>query len=186
MPDSRTCPPTPRSRWRSTRTSRATSTRRSIRFWPSFPFGDRTIEELIAEQFAGADSDVDFEQDVKPVLGNPAVVGAIDVASFLGAGNDESFVAALQTDDQDALDNLIEKSGARETGETAGATKYEDGGSVFAVDGDMVVLANSEQSLDRALERADGDERLSQDHFEAAFEGYPNAAWPASTRTSRT
>ncbi len=141
-----------------------------------FPFGDRTIAELVAEQLAGADSDVDFEQDVRPILGNTAVVGATDVASFLEAGNDESFVAALQTDDQEALDNLIEKSGAREAGETAGATKYEDGGSVFAVDGDMVVLANSEQSLDRALERADGDERLTQDQFEAAFDTNPNAA----------
>ena len=141
-----------------------------------FPFGDRTIAELVADQVRGADSDVDFEKDVRPILGNTAVLGATDIQTFLADGNDESFVAALQTDDQEALDNLIEKSGAEEAGETAGATKYEDGGSVFAVDGDMVVLANSERSLDRALERADADERLTQDQFEAAFDTNPNAA----------
>ena len=104
------------------------------------------------------------------------MLGATDIQSFLADGNDESFVAALQTDDQEALDNLIEKSGAEEAGETAGATKYEDGGSVFAVDGDVVVLADSERSLDRALERADGDDRLTQDEFEGAFDENPNAA----------
>jgi hypothetical protein len=141
-----------------------------------FPFGDKTIAELIAEQVGGADSDVDFERDVRPILGNTAVLGATDIESFLADDNDESFVAALQAEDGDALDDLIEKSGAQEAGETAGATKYEDGGSVFAVDGDVVVLADSERSLDRALERADGDERLTQHQFEAAFDTNPNAA----------
>ena len=141
-----------------------------------FPFGDRTIAELIADQLGGTGSDVDFEEDVRPILGNPAVLGATDIRSFLADDNDDSFVAALQADDQEALESLIEKSGAEEAGETAGATKYEDGGSVFAVDDDVVVLADSERSLDRALERADGDDRLTQDEFEGAFDENPNAA----------
>ena len=40
----------------------------------------------------------------------------------------------------------------------------------------MVVLAGSEQLLDQALERADGDERLSEDDFDAALEGLPDEA----------
>ena len=59
---------------------------------------------------------------------------------------------------------------------TAGATKYEDDGTVFAVDDDVVVLAGSEEALDRALERADGDDHLTQDQYEAAFDGLPDAA----------
>ena len=67
----------------------------------------------------------------------------------------------------------MDESGAKETGETAGATKYEDGGTIFAVDGAMVVLAGSEEALDQALERADGDGGLSQDDYEEALEGLP-------------
>ena len=138
-----------------------------------FPFGDKTVKELIADQLADADSGVNFEQDVEPVLGNPFVVGALDVASFVGDEQNDDFVAALEADDEDALDNLVDESGAKETGETAGATKYEDGGTIFAVDGAMVVLAGSEKALDQALERADGDGGLSQDDYEQALEGLP-------------
>jgi Protein of unknown function (DUF3352) len=138
-----------------------------------FPFGDKTVKELIADQLAGADSGVNFEQDVEPLLGNPFVVGALDVASFVGDEQNDDFVAALETDDEDALDNLVDESGAKETGETAGATKYEDGGTIFAVDGAMVVLAGSEKALDQALERADGDGGLSKDDYEGALEGLP-------------
>ncbi len=36
------------------------------------------------------------------------------------------------------------------------------------------MLAGSEEALDRALERADGDDHLTQDTFQAAFEGLPD------------
>ena len=58
----------------------------------------------------------------------------------------------------------------------AGATKYEDGGTSFAVKGDMVVFAGSSERLDQALERADGDEHLDEDDFNAALEGLPGNA----------
>ncbi|HEX2415886.1 MAG TPA: DUF3352 domain-containing protein [Thermoleophilaceae bacterium] len=141
-----------------------------------FPFGDQTVKQLIAEQVAGTDSGVNFEEDVEPILGNPFVVGALDVASFIGDQQSDDFVAALQSDDQEALDDLVDKTGAERTSETAGATKYEDDGTVFAVDGDVVVLAGSEEALDRALERADGDDHLTQDQYQAAFDGLPDAA----------
>ena len=62
-----------------------------------FPFGDKTVKELIADQLADADSGVNFEQDVEPVLGNPFVVGALDVASFVGDEQNDDFVAALES-----------------------------------------------------------------------------------------
>ena len=138
-----------------------------------FPFGDKTVKELIGDHLADAASGVTCEQAGEALLGTPFVVGALDVASFVGDEQNDDFVAALETDDEDALDNLVDESGAKETGETAGATKYEDGGTIFAVDGAMVVLAGSEEALDQALERADGDGGLSQDDYEEALEGLP-------------
>ena len=63
-----------------------------------FPFGDRTVEELIA-RIAGADSGVNFE-DVEPIL-NPFVVGALDVGSRSSATS-RGRLPALQSDDRGA------------------------------------------------------------------------------------
>jgi hypothetical protein len=64
----------------------------------------------------------------------------------------------------------------RKTGEESGATLYEDGGTIFAVEDDMVVLANDRQQLTEALERADGDDHLDEDTFNEGLDGLPEGA----------
>ena len=91
---------------------------------------------------------VDFDKDIKPLLGNPAVISATDVTSFLSDTADSGFVAALQVKDKDALDSLVEKTGAKKQGEVAGATVYQDRDTSFAVNDDMVVLAGSRELLE--------------------------------------
>ena len=66
---------------------------------------------------------VDFDKDIKPLLGNPAVISATDVGSFLSDADQAGFVAALQVKDKDALDSLIEKTGAKKDGEESGANR---------------------------------------------------------------
>ncbi len=141
-----------------------------------FPLDAPSVKELLRDQLTGDDSSVDFEEDVEPILGNPFVIGATDVASFLNSDETQDFVAAIKAKDKDALDNLIEKTDPREVGEVAGATKYEDGGTSFAVKDDVVVFAGSSERLDQALERADGGEHLDEDSFNAALEGLPGNA----------
>jgi Protein of unknown function (DUF3352) len=141
-----------------------------------FPLEATSVRELLRDQLGGGGSGVDFERDIEPILGNPLVIGAADASSLTGSSSTEDLVIALQAKDQGALDDLIEKSGPEEIGEVAGATKYEDGGTTFAVDGDVVVIASSEGKLDRALERADGDDHLDADTFEAALDGLPDSA----------
>jgi uncharacterized protein DUF3352 len=140
-----------------------------------FPSGDslgRMLQEQIEE---GADG-VSYEDDVRPLLGNPFVVSATDPASFIDGSEDDDFVAAIQVADTDALDGLIEKTEAREEGEVAGATVYEDEGTVFAVEDDMVVFGGTRALLEDALERADGDDHLDVDTFERSLEGLPEEA----------
>jgi Protein of unknown function (DUF3352) len=140
-----------------------------------FPLEVSSVEELLRERLAGPGSRLDFEEDVKPVLGNPFVVGAID-GSFITRSDTHEFVAAIQSRDKVALEQLIEKTGSRETGEKAGATKYEDDGAAFAVEDDMLIFAGSEELLDQALERAEGGDHLDEGAFDEALEGLPDDA----------
>ncbi|MET0762660.1 MAG: DUF3352 domain-containing protein, partial [Thermoleophilaceae bacterium] len=141
-----------------------------------FPLEASSVRELLRDQIGGGGSNVDFERDIEPILGNPLVIGATDVASLSGSSETEDFVITLQAKDKGALDDLIEKTGPEETGEVAGATKYKDSGTNFAVEDDLVVIAPSEEELDQALERADGDDHLDTDTFEAGLDGLPGSA----------
>jgi hypothetical protein len=140
-----------------------------------FPGGD-AIKGALRAQLEEGTGGVSFEEDVRPLLGNPFVVGATSVASFLGDSADDEFVAAIQVDDSDALDALIDKTKPDERGEVAGGTVYEDEGTFFAVEDDRVVLAGSEAQLGDALRRADGNDHLDEEAFEESLEGLPDQA----------
>jgi hypothetical protein len=140
-----------------------------------FPGAD-TIRALIKSQLTMGVKGADFDKDIKPLLGNPAVISATDVGSFLSDSEQAGFVAALQVDDKNALDSLIDKTRPQERGEVGGATVYQDGDTYFAVNDDVVVLAGSRELLEAALKRADGGDHLSEDDFEAGLSGLPKDA----------
>ena len=139
-----------------------------------FPFGEQARDELLNQLELGEGS---FEEDVKPILGNPFVVGATDVRSIIDDREDDDFVGALQSNDRDALVNAVEKEGAKESGEQNGATVYEDGdGDAFAIKDDVLVVAGSRELLDSALEQRESDARLTEDTFNAGLEDLPEEA----------
>jgi hypothetical protein len=140
-----------------------------------FPGAD-VIKNLLKAQLSMGQEGVEFDKDIKPLLGNPAVISATDVTSFLSPSEEDNFVAALEVKDTDKLDSLIEKTGAKKQGEVAGATVYQDQDTAFAVDDDIVVLAGSRELLDAALKRADGGDSLSEDAFDKGLEGLPDDA----------
>jgi hypothetical protein len=137
-----------------------------------FPGAD-TIKALIKSQLTFGVEGVDFDKDVKPLLGNPAVISATDVGSFLSSSEQAGFVGALQVDDKDALQSLIDKTKPQKRGDVGGATVYQDGDTFFGVKDDVVVLAGSRSLLEDALKRADGGDHLSEDDFEAGLSGLP-------------
>ena len=140
-----------------------------------FPFAD-TIKNLLKAQLTLGQKGVDFDKDIKPLLGNPAVISATDVGSFLSDSAQSGFVAALQVKDKGALDSLVEKTGAKKQGEVAGATVYQDQDTSFAVKDDVVVLAGSRELLDAALKRADAGDGMSEDDFDKGLAGLPSDA----------
>ncbi|MEX2195903.1 MAG: DUF3352 domain-containing protein [Thermoleophilaceae bacterium] len=135
------------------------------------PFGPILLQQL-QQRFEGGD--VDFEEDIEPLLGNEAVVGIADPRSLL-ADDVEGFVAALQTDDADKLEDLAQK-GTEEAGEAEGATLYRDDGTFIAVNDDVLVLSDSEEQLRAALEQRGEDDRLREDDVEDAFDDLPDDA----------
>src|SRR5688572_1894303 len=99
-----------------------------------FAFGGQARDQLrrqLEEATGGR-----FAEDVRPLLGNPVVIGATS-----GSDGSPHPVAAVQVADEDKLGGLIERSNAREVGEASGATLYEDSNSVLAVEDDVVVFA---------------------------------------------
>jgi Protein of unknown function (DUF3352) len=134
-----------------------------------FPFGDQIKELLVAKLAKG----VSFEDDVKPLLGNPFVISATGVRTFLGRSSHSDFVAAIEVDDKGAVSNLIDKTKPTKHGEVAGATVYDDQGTYFAVEDRVVVFGGSQEVLEAALKRADGGDHLDTRTFERGLAGLP-------------
>jgi hypothetical protein len=140
-----------------------------------FPFNDE-VKRQIAQSIEGRGAS--FERDIKPLLGNPVVVGGVSAKSITdnAAGNDD-FVLALQVKDTDKLDSLIEKKKVKEQGERSGAKLYKTGqGDWLAVEDDMLVAAGSKSLLAGALDQRDKDDHLTHADFDKGLEGLPKEA----------
>jgi hypothetical protein len=137
-----------------------------------FPFSGQIKDQL--EQSL-SNEDLDFEKDLKPLLGNDFVVGTDDPKNL--TGNGDAFVGAIEVRDEDKLRDLIEKE-AKQVGEKNGAKLYESAGdgSVSAVKDDVLVVADSRPTLERALDQREKDDRLRRDEFDKALEGLPDDA----------
>jgi hypothetical protein len=138
-----------------------------------FPFGDQ-IKGAVVQRLEQSSGGLSFSDDIRPVLGNPVVVGAASAQAITGESTD--FVVAAKAKDKGALDDLIDKLNPKKVGDASGATIYQDGDTFTAVKDDMVVSANDESQLKAALERADGDDHLTEDTFNQALEGLPDSA----------
>jgi Protein of unknown function (DUF3352) len=139
-----------------------------------FPFGDQA-KALLLRQFEESSGGIRYDEDLKPVLGNPLVIGAAEPQAITTSSND-AFIVAIKARDADALDDLIGRLKLKKDGEASGATLYRDGDTFVAVEDDMLVSANDESLLKSALERADGDDHFDEDTFNSALEDLPESA----------
>jgi len=136
-----------------------------------FPFGEDlrgSLEDDLSQR------DLDFDRDLKPLLGNQLVVGSPDVRSFEG---ENGFVAAIEAKDPGRLSELLERRDIERKGERNGATLYDDdGGGKFAIEDGVLVMAGSQELLDGALEQHDRGAKLTAETFEEATEDLPDDA----------
>lgn len=137
-----------------------------------FPFGDQLRQSLRRQLEEGGE--VTFDRDLKPLLGNPFVVGGINPRAVTDGRPDDEFVGALKVKDKDKLEATVERQGAREDGEASGAKLYKarDGDS-FAIKDDVLVVAGSKRLLQDALARSEGDDHLDREAFDKGLDGLP-------------
>jgi hypothetical protein len=136
-----------------------------------FPFGDQ-VKESLRDQIEQTGDGIDFDEDVKPVLGNPFVLAAPNTDAI----DSDLYIGAFKAEDKEALERLVRREASRKSGEAAGATLYTSGDSAYALKDDMLVYANDEGRLRAALERAEGDDHLDEDAFNEGLEGLPQKA----------
>lgn len=140
-----------------------------------FPFGDQLKKQLVKSI---EDGGTDFDKDVRPMLGNPIVVGGTSAQSITdNADSNEEFVAAIQVKDKDKLDSLLKNQKAKESGERAGVTFYSSGeDNWYGVEEDVLLVASSKKQLEQAADQSDADDHLTEDDFNKALAGLPKSA----------
>ena len=140
----------------------------------NFPFADRLQEALKGQLEQGS---VDFDEQIRPLLGNEVVIGTPDNASFVQSETETPFVLAVETEDAGKLQDLAEEGGEK-TGESEGYDLYKsDSDDTFlAIKDEVLVLSDDEQTLDTALKQRSEDDRLTEDDVDAAFEDLPDDA----------
>ncbi len=137
-----------------------------------FPGGADLVQQL---ESSLEDENVDFDAQIRPLLGNEFVIGAPDVES-LNAEEDQ-FVGALVVNDPEALVTVLEQQEATELDEVEGATVFEmEDGLLIAVDGSVSVVAHTQEQLEEALLQSASGESLAATTFDDALAGLPTDA----------
>ena len=137
--------------------------------------GSKSLDDAARPFFRRA-FDLDWEKDVKPLLGNELAIGVQgDPLPLTRGGETDAIVAALETSGGD-LDAVLEKAGFQAAGEASGATLYrEDEGdrTGLAVEGETLIVADDEEALRAALARHDGGDGMDADAVDEAFADLP-------------
>ncbi len=118
-------------------------------------YADKTFREV----------GLDWQDDVKPLLGNDIAIGVSgDPLSFFGGDGEASLVAALDTRGGN-VEEVLEKADLQPQGEVSGATlyRYEDQDEpAVAVEDGVLVVADDEKVLREALSRRDSGDGLDE------------------------
>jgi hypothetical protein len=138
-----------------------------------FPFSSQ-IRASLEQQLEQSSGGISFNDDAKPVLGNPIVVGSTQTGAL--GSTPSSFIFAMKAKDGGKLDDLVKKLHARKAGEASGGTLYSTSDLTFAVKDDFIVFAEDEAQLKSALERAGGDNHFDEDTFNKGLGGLPGDA----------
>ena len=133
-----------------------------------------TLDDFATD--SAKDVGLDWDEDVKPLLGNDIAVGIEgDAMALLGGDGEVSITAALDTRGGD-IEEVLEKAKFESAGETNGATLYRSEGddeAMFAVEDGVLVFGEDEQALRRALARRDDGGGVEQSTVDNALSDLP-------------
>ena len=111
--------------------------------------------------------------DFEKVFGNPLVVGA----PTLRAARDTSLTFAIVGRDADALkQTVVDGDGVKEDGEYRGATLYRSPTTAYALDGPVLVFADTPAEVKAALDAHAAEGHLTTATVDRALAGLPEPA----------
>jgi hypothetical protein len=119
-------------------------------------------------------SGINYDADVRPLLGNPLVFGASSQTVSQSSGR--QFIFAWVVKNSDTLHSFLKKAHARSSGTRDGATLYPFGSGTLAVDGSTVVASPDSAVLTAALDRHAHGSGLKASAYDAAVKGLPGNA----------
>ncbi len=137
-----------------------------------FPFAS-AIKDRIKQGLKVGGGGLDYEHDIKPLLGNDLVVGVPPGGVRGTSGN--AYVVAWQTKGGD-IGKLISKGSRKVDGEE-GATLYRDSdGSLSAMKGKTLIVAKTRALLDAALRARNSSARMTESNFVSSLNGLSQGA----------
>jgi hypothetical protein len=116
---------------------------------------------------------IDYNQDVRPLFGNPVAAGVVSTEGLSGSGSDAQFLAVWVTKSASKLTSLLRKLHLTRSGTHDGATLYSAGGAGIATSGSTVIVARSPAVLDAALDRHAHHQGFDSATFAKATAGVP-------------
>lgn len=132
-----------------------------------FPFYG-LLKQRFTQQLNAGGTRTSFAE-LKPLLGNPLVVGFPQIGS-----STNQTVVTWKTKDGKKAEDLVKRNGQK-LGSEEGATVYqESSGNTTAVKGDTIISAKSRALVDAALKQRGKDDRLREDTFKSALSGLPS------------
>jgi hypothetical protein len=134
-------------------------------FLGQFPLAKLAIAAL---ETRIAQSGINYARDIKPLLGNPIVLGASSSATL----NGRSFLLVLTAEDAGKLAELTSRKPAPQAlGSYDGAKLYQSGSYAFGIDGATALLGPSADDVKAALDRHAHGGGISGAQFATAFKG---------------
>ena len=123
-----------------------------------FPFGGQ-VKQQFKSAFSGR-SGIDYDNDIKPLLGNDIVVALTSTA-----GGSPPYIVAWKVKDEGKARKLIQKNSTK-AGTIDGEDVYGTNGTNLSIVKDGVwVLADNLANLRAAVERAKGSDHLTESEF---------------------
>lgn len=140
-----------------------------------FPFGDQALAEARAQiDFLR----LDFDRDLKPLLGHPVVAGLTRPAGSSRAATDAALLALHVDKPSKAKQVLLRQPDLAPRGKADGVRIYEGRSErrFAAVDDDVLLLASARATLVGAIAQRRADDHMTEESFDDAFTGLPGGA----------
>jgi Protein of unknown function (DUF3352) len=132
-----------------------------------FPFAGQ-IKSQVKNGF-NQSSKLDFDKDLKPILGNELVFVVPTVAGL--QADDTPVFGALHVDDEGKAKDFVEKDANKATTIDGTDVYKEQSDTYIAVKDGTILIGDTTNDIGAALKRQDGDDHMTQDDLDARLAG---------------